>query len=84
MADSRNRGSDASLFGGENGTLPPKLNSSSSQRRRNRVGGATPFSDFSAFRGVIRQECEIAKAERLEAARASNRRQMEEAFELKL
>ena len=98
MADSTNRGSGASLFGWERGTLPPRLDFSSSQRNRNGGSGATLFFDFSAFREMIRQGGEIAKvgarAERvaareatraeMDAARAENRRLMEEAFELKL
>ena len=84
MADSKNRGSGALLFCGEIGTLPPRLDSSSAQRDRNGGGCATRFSDFSAFREMLRQERDIAKAERKEAARAVNRRLMEEVFELRL
>ena len=84
MAESKNRGSGASLFGGE------WLDSSSSHRNSNGGGGATLFSDFSAFREMIRQEREIAKAEaganreaaraEIKAAKEDQRRLMEEAF----
>ena len=83
MADRKRGGSDAPLFGGESGTLPLRLDSSSSLRNRNGDGCATPFYELSSLSEMIRNEREIAKGEREDAAK-EQRRLMENGFELKL
>ena len=88
MDDSKNRGSDASLFGEESGTRPPRF---WTPHRRIEIGMGVSVPHysltFSAFREIIREEREVAiAAERAErqAWAAEQRRLLEKALELKL